>query len=103
MPGDPGGEALDNSRQSDAGAGWGCRPGAFVDLMPTGPPPRKVNWFSPKILWEARNDFLAKQIDDPTNDARRAWVAGLEPDQLTLDLKRDQFSFVLVGDRKSVV
>jgi hypothetical protein len=98
IPGDSGGEALDNSRESDAGAGWGCRPGAFVDLMPTGPPPRKVNWFSPKILWEARNDFLAKQIDDPTNDARRAWVAGLERDQLTLDLKRDQFSFLLVGD-----
>jgi hypothetical protein len=90
--------AAENSRDSDLGAGWGCRAGAFVDLMAPGPPPRKINWFNLRILWEARNDFLAKRIADPTNDGRRAWLDGVRPEELTLDLKRDELSFLLLGD-----
>lgn len=90
--------APESSRHSDAGAGWECLAGSFVDLMPSGPPARKVNWFDLKILWEARNDLLAKKVWDPTNDARRAWLKDVPRDDLSLDLGRADLSFLLLGD-----
>lgn len=87
---------MESSRESDSGAGWGCAPGAFVDLMPEKKPTRF--FWNLRAFWQSRNDLLAR-FDDPTNDLRCAWLAGIEPKELTLDLGRlRDFTFLLVGD-----
>lgn len=85
-----------SSRESDQGAGWGCRPGTYVRDMPPHPP--RIFWFSARILWETRNDFLAKALGDPTDTSRERWTAGLSDEELTVDLGLRDFSFLLLGD-----
>ena len=88
-----------SSRESDAGAGWGCSPGTFASLLPENRPP-PLYWFSAKVLWETRNDTLARVLSDPTDESRERWVEGLSDEDLTVDLSdrlRD-FSFLLLGD-----
>src|SRR5205823_5105587 len=86
------------SRDSDAGAGWGCSAGSFVELMPD-PRVKPLSWFSGRILWETRNDVLAKGLSDPTNETRRRWMAGVPPEATRIDLTRlKDFSFLLLGD-----
>ena len=62
--------------------------------------PAKVYWFSARVLWETRNDALAKTLGDPTDEVRTHWVEGLTDDDLTVDLadRLDEFSFLLLGD-----
>jgi hypothetical protein len=87
----------ESSRQSDAGAGWECSPGRFQSLL-VGQRPKRLSWFSARVLWETRNDVLAKTLGDPTDDVRARWVAGLTDDDLAVDLGYDEFSFLLLGD-----
>ena len=89
-----------SSRESDAGAGWGCSAGTYRALMPPKPSPG-VYWFSARILWETRNDTLARSpLGDPTNESRARWVEGLSDEDLTIDLsdRLADFSFLLLGD-----
>ncbi len=87
-----------SSRESDEGAGWGCSAGTFTSAMPAKLPP-KVYWFSARVLWETRNDVLAKALTDPTDALRERWVAGLTDADLTVDMSdRKDFSFLLLGD-----
>jgi hypothetical protein len=87
----------ESSRTSDAGAGWDCAPGRFRSLL-VGKRPKRLSWFSARVLWETRNDVLAKTLGDPTDDVRARWVDGLTDEQLTVDLGYDDFSFLLLGD-----
>jgi hypothetical protein len=93
-----GGRTPASSRESDVGAGWSCTAGSFVDRLP-GSAARPLSWFSGRVLWETRNDVLAKWLGDPTNETRRGWLTGVPPEATRLDLTRlDDFSFLLLGD-----
>jgi hypothetical protein len=89
--------ATPSSRDSDAGAGWGCTAGRFRGLL-VGRRPKRLSWFSARVLWETRNDVLAKTLGDPTDDVRARWVEGLTDEDLTVRLALDDFSFLLLGD-----
>jgi hypothetical protein len=52
---------------------------------------------NPIALIHARNDFVAR-IADPIPELRRRWMADVAPENLTLDLGYDEFSFLLMGD-----
>ncbi|MQA86614.1 MAG: metallophosphoesterase [Streptosporangiales bacterium] len=91
-----------SSRLSSADAGWGCTAkGSFIDLLPAKAP--RFSWLRPSVLWRSRNDVLARLFDDPTDDARRRWVAaqqagGVGRDALVDRTDLDAFSFLLLGD-----
>ena len=56
----------DNSRTSEAGAGWTCqKPGTFHDLLPERV--ADFSWRRPRVLWRSRNDVLARLFGDPSN------------------------------------
>jgi hypothetical protein len=61
------------------------------------PPPRRLSWLNPIALIHARNDFVAR-IADPVPELRRRWMADVAPENLTLDLGYDEFSFLVMGD-----
>ncbi|MFF5263693.1 metallophosphoesterase [Actinomadura viridis] len=94
-------DAPDNSRTSEAGAGWDCRRrGSFHDLMP-----ERVSGFSwrrPLVLWRSRNDVIAKLFGDPSNGIRRRCVAALAERGtragFTMHRSDESFSFLLLGD-----
>ncbi|GAA2416142.1 metallophosphoesterase [Actinomadura vinacea] len=91
----------DNSRVSEAGAGWECRTrGSFQELMP-----ERVSGFSwrhPVVLWRSRNDVIAKLFGDPSNGIRRRCVAALAERGtragFTMHRRDESFSFLLLGD-----
>ncbi len=64
----------ESSRESEEGAGWrSCSgPGAWKQDVPAGT--KSFSWLRPSILWQSRNDFIAKHIADPTAAARARWV-----------------------------
>jgi Calcineurin-like phosphoesterase len=67
--------AAPNSRESLKGAGWICPAGGFRAYVPHKPP---LSWLKPRMLWEARNDVVARRAGDPVNDLRRAWMRAVE-------------------------
>ncbi|MGH8836338.1 MAG: metallophosphoesterase family protein [Actinomycetes bacterium] len=93
-----------SSRGSVRDAGWECDElGTFRGLIPDGAP--KFSWLRPSVLWESRNDVLARLFADPSNEIRRRWVAsqrdrGVAPvfriDRT--DLAGTDFSFLIIGD-----
>ncbi|WP_433336765.1 metallophosphoesterase family protein [Spirillospora sp. CA-294931] len=94
-------EQQDNSRKSEAGAGWECaKPGTFPDLMPSRVP--SFSWRRPTVLWSSRNDVIARLFGDPSNGIRRRCVAALADRgtraAFTIPLQREAFSFLLMGD-----
>ncbi|WP_433151383.1 metallophosphoesterase family protein [Actinomadura nitritigenes] len=93
--------APENSRASEAGAGWACRkPGTFRDLLPEHVP--DFSWRRPKVLWRSRNDVVARLFGDPSNAIRRRAVAALRergtPAAFTVHRPEEEFSFALLGD-----
>ncbi|RFS82915.1 metallophosphoesterase [Actinomadura spongiicola] len=91
----------DNSRESEAGAGWVCqRPGTFDELLPERV--ADFSWRRPRVLWRSRNDVLARLFGDPSNDIRRRCVAALRdrgaPAAFTVHRADPEFSFALLGD-----
>src|SRR5512133_1474992 len=66
--------AAPSSRVSAAGAGWeSCAgPGSWRDDVPVGTKP--LSWLRPSILWQSRNDIVARRLGDPTDAMRAAWV-----------------------------
>ena len=91
----------DNSRTSEAGAGWTCqKPGTFHDLLPERV--ADFSWRRPRVLWRSRNDVLARLFGDPSNAIRRRCVAALRergtPAAFTVHRSEPEFSFALLGD-----
>ncbi|WP_026413531.1 metallophosphoesterase family protein [Actinomadura oligospora] len=93
---------VENSRTSEAGAGWVCgRPGTFSRLMPEHV--RAFSWRRPTVLWRSRNDVVARWWGDPSNELRKRAVAALSerrgaPASLTMHRPESEFSFVVMGD-----
>jgi Calcineurin-like phosphoesterase len=93
-----------SSRATAAATGYRCaRPGTYAHLMTWRD--RPLSWSSPSALWRSRNDQLVRRFGDPTNDTRRAWVAGqlaagADPDFTvrTGDADAESASFVVIGD-----
>lgn len=82
-----------------------------ADYAPIGRPSPRFSWLSPLTLWHSRNNVLASLTGDPTENARRAWVAAQrlsladrgEPKVVVDDfmLERPElrdYSFMLLGD-----
>jgi len=98
------------SARSEREAGWRCRDeGSYRALLeeahavPTETSERKpgpVRQFRWSLFTgrQARNEKLAK-IHDPSNDQRRAWMAGVSADlTVRTELPRDRVSFLVLGD-----
>ncbi|MBW8482474.1 metallophosphoesterase family protein [Actinomadura parmotrematis] len=91
----------ENSRTSEAGAGWVCqRPGRFEELLPERVP--RFSWRHPAVLWRARNDVVARLFGDPSDDIRRRVLAELGergvPAGFTVHRGAEAFSFLVMGD-----
>jgi hypothetical protein len=90
----------ESSRDSHAGAGWGCVAGDYKN----DPTKSKVpfSWLNPKPLWRSRNDRLIRwSSDDPTNRRRVEWMEGrraANPELLIDYADRDPISFLVMGD-----
>jgi len=105
---------IENSRESLEGAGWRCQQrGTFEDLLQESRESVPLNlrvvdatfgWFKPKVLWQSRNDVIARYLSDPVNDERRRWVCAQRerPDvrkNFVIDRSNlDTFKFLVVGD-----
>jgi hypothetical protein len=81
-------------------ADWSAEP---VDISTVGEPARKFSWLSPRTLWHSRNNVLASLAGDPTENARRAWVAqqrelGVDPEFRIARPELDNFNFIVFGD-----
>lgn len=96
-----------SSRDSEQGAGWrGCAgPGTWKQDVPAGTKP--LSWLRPSILWQSRNDIIARFISDPTTAARAQWVAlarqraqqtGAHPDFVISRSVGDAVSMLVIGD-----
>lgn len=81
------------------------------DYERIGKPLRRFSWLSPPTLWGSRNNVLASLTGDPTENARRAWVAAQkialrdrgEPPSVVDDFTIDRsdlgdFSCIVIGD-----
>jgi len=93
-----------NSRTSLRGAGWICPPGRFKAFVPD---KRPLSWLQPRMLWEARNDTVAKLTGDPVDDLRRAWMRAVwgaaerddGQDPRLIDRSGEgEVSFMVIGD-----
>src|SRR5207248_2323469 len=98
--GAPADDRPESSRDSHAGAGWGCVPGDYKkDLTRWNLP---FSWLNPKPLWRSRNDRLIRWSgDDPTNRRRVEWMEGrrtANPELLVDYADRDPISFLVMGD-----
>lgn len=82
-----------------------------ADYAPIGEPSPRFSWLSPVTLWQSRNNVLASLTGDPTENARRAWVAAQrlaladrgEPKAVVDDFTIERpelhdYSFMLLGD-----
>ena len=93
-----------SSRVDTRFAGWHCaQPGTFKLLEPPGKRP-KFSWLRPSVLWAARNDPLARLLDDPTDAIRARWVAsqrerGVDPEfRVDRSDLGDTYSCIVMGD-----
>ncbi|GLZ04666.1 metallophosphoesterase [Actinomadura sp. NBRC 104412] len=91
----------ENSRDSEAGAGWACtKRGGFYDLMPERV--SAFSWRRPLVLWRSRNDVIAKLFGDPSNGIRRRCISALTDRGtragFTMHRSDEEFSFLLLGD-----
>jgi hypothetical protein len=98
--GAPADDRPESSRDSHAGAGWGCVAGDYKkDLTKLDVP---FSWLNPKPLWHSRNDRLIRWFgDDPTNRRRVEWMEGrraANPELLVDYADRDPISFLVMGD-----
>ena len=96
---------VESSRYSLSGAGWNCKePGTYLSLTPRYRP--DFSWISPSTLWRSRNDAIAKYVDDPVPELRRAWLHRLmesssgESAGLVVDRHAglESYKFVFFGD-----
>ncbi len=94
--------AAPNSRESLTGAGWVCPAGRFQAFVPA---KRPLSWLQPQMLWDARNDIVARRLGDPVNDLRRAWMRAVEQaadgdgDPRLIDRTgQADVSFMVIGD-----
>jgi hypothetical protein len=98
------------SRRSEREAGWRCREeGSYRALLAAAhSEPTETGELKPghvrQFRWSlhagrlARNEKLAK-VHDPSNDQRRAWMAGAPPDLVVrTELPADRASFLVLGD-----
>ena len=85
-----------SSRESISGAGWTCRAGTYTKLLTKRDKP--FSWLGLKPIWESRNDRLARWLGDPTNDRRRAWMAGAPGDLVVDHSQKERISFIVMGD-----
>jgi hypothetical protein len=96
-----------SSRASEEGAGWQtCTgPGAWKADVPAGAKP--LSWLRPSILWQARNDTVARVLSDPVPAARSRWMelaaqraqeAQGTPDFVISREVGDSFSVLVLGD-----
>jgi hypothetical protein len=99
LPGAPGSPS---SHESASGAGWDERHevGTYENLLPDRRTPG-FSWLNPLVLWQSRNDIIARWFGDPTDDVRRRWVAeqrarGVHPDFMVS--RPDLTSFIVIGD-----
>jgi calcineurin-like phosphoesterase family protein len=91
-----------SSRESKAGAGWGCAPGRYQKLMDDHGVGRRppFSWLSPVPLWQSRNDRVARLFGDPVNAMRVRWMSLLgSPTDLVVDRSAESpISFLVIGD-----
>src|SRR5687768_15970345 len=91
-----------SSRETVAAAGWTCaQRGTWADLIPDDRV--EFSWLRPSVLWQSRNDKLARRLHDPTDDRRRLWVearrhAGAPADFLLDRTAWEEPSFLVLGD-----
>lgn len=84
---------------------------APADLSAIGRPGKRFSWLGPRTLWHSRNNVLASLLGDPTENARRSWVAAQrqllvdrgEPTSVSEDFEiaredLDDYSFMVIGD-----
>lgn len=98
------GAAPESSRVSIEGAGWACTvPGTFDERMP--PRVRRFSWRHPRVLWHSRNEVVAGVFGDPSDAARRGWLAALRERagagaglDFMVRREQEQFSFLVMGD-----
>ena len=94
--------AAPTSRTTAEATGYRCvRPGTYRKLLTKKDVP--LSWINPGPLWRSRNDKLVRWFRDPTNDVRRAWVAGLraagaDPDFTVREVTGESTSFIVIGD-----
>ncbi len=91
---------IPRSARLDADSDWTLPP---VDLTAVGRPGRRFSWLGPRTLWRSRNNVLASLIGDPTENARRSWVAGriangADPDFAIVRDDLGDHSFMVIGD-----
>jgi Calcineurin-like phosphoesterase len=100
-------DLVQSSRESEEGAGWrSCAgPGTWKQDVPAGT--KSLSWLRPSILWQSRNDIIAKFISDPTAAARARWVTlarqraqqtGAHPDFVISRSAGDTVSMLVIGD-----
>ena len=94
---------VESSRDSVAGAGWSCEePGTYLGLTPRYRP--AFSWISPSTLWRSCNDAVAKCVDDPVHELRRAWLERLKEPHGKSDLvvsrhaSLESYKLVFFGD-----
>jgi Calcineurin-like phosphoesterase len=91
------------SRDSVAGAGWHCPSRDLKGLLPPGRRNKPAfGWTHLKTIWEARNDFLAKKVSDPSAVQRELWLddwyGRSRPDFRIDRTDLAEPSFVVLGD-----
>lgn len=76
---------MSSSRESDRAAGWEHEGvGTFRALMPERRP--RLSWFDPRLWWSSRQEVRARLgLGDISDGRRRAWVAPLTDDDLTVE------------------
>jgi hypothetical protein len=86
-------------KASSTGLHGASTPGSWTALLP--PPdvrPTALSWLNPTVLWQSRNEFVAR-IYDPVPQFRRRWMSRLsDPGQLVVDLGLGAFSCAVMGD-----
>ncbi|MCW2914599.1 MAG: hypothetical protein JWN52_2667 [Actinomycetia bacterium] len=71
-----------------------------MELLPAKTP--HISWLRPSVLWESRNDIIARWFGDPTDDIRRRLIAGQlsrgADTSFTMHRPDEGFSFLVLGD-----
>jgi hypothetical protein len=99
-------EDFPTSRTSRAAAGWtDCRAVASLkDVYREGYEPPEFTWVDPRMIWQSRNDRIARWVEDPIPDERRRWVAAQAAKGVDSDFvvrryaNSDTLSFIVLGD-----
>ncbi|MGI8459134.1 MAG: metallophosphoesterase [Propionibacteriaceae bacterium] len=100
-PSPDGAASAESSRYdpSSSGLHGPVTPGSWTTLLPPADVrPTALSWLNPRVLFNSRNEFVAR-IHDPVPEFRRRWMSRLsDPEQLVVDLGYGAFSFALLGD-----